>query len=72
VGPGKVADLFANDPEDEQEQEHVFAPPGRQDTVTFAQQVMNDNTTQLDTEEELKKSKKTKKKGSIFSFFSKS
>lgn len=71
LGPGKVADLFVTDTEeDEAGQEHAFAPPGRQDTVVFAQQVMNDNTTQLDTEEELKKTKKKKKGGNLFSVFS--
>jgi hypothetical protein len=69
LGPGKVADLFVTDTEDEAGQEHAFAPPGRQDTVVFAQQVMNDNTTQLDTEEELKKTKKKKKGGNLFSVF---
>lgn len=72
VGQGKVADLFVTDAEEaELQQEHVFAPPGRQDTVLFAQQVMNDNTTQLDTEEELHKKQK-KKKGGIFSRFTRS
>lgn len=73
VGPGRVADLFVTGSDDELAQDHAFAPPGRQDTVSFAQQVMVDNTAQLDTKEELNKSTAKKKKkngGSIFSAFS--
>lgn len=65
VGPGKVADLFAQP--DEEDQVPGAGPPGRQDTVSFAQQVMDDNTTKLDTEEEMRKQKKEKK--GLFSAF---
>lgn len=66
TGRGKVADLYIED-----EPEVVPAPPpaGRTDTVSFAQQVMNDNTNQLDTGEEIKKQKK---KGNVFTRFLKS
>lgn len=79
LGPGKIMDLFAEEdaeeaakPPGEQQQPPASSStkPGRTDTVSFAQQVMHDNTTQLDPEEEAKKQKK--KKGNIFtSMFSK-
>lgn len=57
LGPGKVKDLFAGDQApDGQETE------GRQDTVSFAQHVMDENTTQLDPKEEKKKRKGGKSK----------
>ena len=74
LGPGKIKDLFAEEDAEEaakppELQQPPQAEPGRTDTVSFAQQVMHDNTTQLDTEEE---AKKQKKKGNIFtSMFSK-
>jgi hypothetical protein len=51
-----------------EEQMTFPGPPGRQDTVSLAQDVMNQETNQLDTEEEMKKHKMDKK--SIFSRFS--
>lgn len=74
IGPGKIADLFAKPggggKEDDAE--------GGTGTVSLAQQVMDENTTQLDTHEEKMKhdmarehdEKETKeKKRSIFSRF---
>ncbi|KAL2211433.1 hypothetical protein CC79DRAFT_1266920 [Sarocladium strictum] len=55
TGPGKVMDLFAGEhPQEEQQQDN---------SVSVAQHVMNENTTQLNPEEEEKKrgSKKSKK-----------
>ena len=79
TGSGKVADLF-DQPDakigtleviDANQQEPTFpGPPGRQDTVSLAQDVMNQETTHLDTEQEAKKHKMDKK--SIFSRFSRS
>jgi stringent starvation protein B len=71
TGKGKVADLYAGSDEPETEPEPEPQPkPSRTDTVTFAQQVMNDNTNQLDTQEEMKK--QNKKKGNVFTRFLKS
>lgn len=55
TGEGKVVDLFAKPLE-----EAKPAPDGDQGSVTLAQQVMNENTTQLDTHEEKKKHDKKK------------
>lgn len=74
VGSGKVIDLFPK----MEGQEHEEAPPAAQDgqdTVSLAQQVMNDNTTQLDTHDEQAKQneergkKEKKEKKGIFSRF---
>lgn len=54
-GSGRVKDLFEHG--DGPVQEGVDATTG-QDTVSFAQQVMNENTNQLEPEAELKKHKK--------------
>jgi len=62
-GPGKVADLFSEAEGEE--------PTGRTDSVSVAQQVMHDNTTQLDAQEELDKKDKKKGKGGVLSFFKK-
>ncbi|KAF2118620.1 hypothetical protein BDV96DRAFT_488519, partial [Lophiotrema nucula] len=51
-GPGKVADLF---PEMESNAQEIGAAGQMQNTVLFAQQVMNDNTTQLDCQEEMQR-----------------
>ena len=52
TGKGAIMDLFANKPEaDPPELKHdedAMPPPKRQDTVQFAQQVMDENTTKLD------------------------
>ncbi|KAM5343401.1 hypothetical protein ACJ41O_011938 [Fusarium nematophilum] len=54
LGPGKVMDLFS--PDQLQGQPGEGEPhAGGPDTVSFAQQVMHENTTQLKPEEELKK-----------------
>lgn len=68
TGKGKVADFFDEEP-DEPGQQQPQPPSGRTDTVSFAQQVMHDNTNQLDTGEEMKKQKK---KGNVFTRFLKS
>jgi hypothetical protein len=78
VGPGKVADLFAEHQADEPEMpadaSQMAHPPGQQDTVKLAQQVMDENTAQLDTQSELDKvngvKKDKKKKKGILSMFS--
>ena len=49
TGPGAVADLFAA--QAEQEHESIEGQTG-QNTVLLAQQVMHDNTNQLDTKDE--------------------
>ncbi|OAQ58365.1 hypothetical protein VFPPC_10877 [Pochonia chlamydosporia 170] len=54
IGPGKIKDLFADG-------RLVTGPPvegepAQESTVSVAQQVMNENTTQLDAEEQMKKS----------------
>lgn len=52
TGKGAIMDLFAEkpdaDPPELQHDEAEIPPVKRQDTLSFAQQVMNDNTTQLD------------------------
>lgn len=75
TGPGKVADLF---PETESAEQEAQANTGN--TVSFAQQVMRVNTTQLDARQELqekktsgergKDSKEEKKKKGKSNFFS--
>ncbi|KAI5458953.1 hypothetical protein BGZ63DRAFT_389975 [Mariannaea sp. PMI_226] len=66
TGSGKVKDLFiAPEPQDH----GPGAPPGRTDTVSLAQQVMNDNTAQMDTQEEMEKHKGEKKRRSMLSRF---
>jgi hypothetical protein len=62
-GPGKVTDLFSGAEGEE--------PAGPTNSVSVAQQVMLDNTTQLDTQEELNKKGNKKGKGGILSFFKK-
>ncbi|CAM1505977.1 Fc.00g116140.m01.CDS01 [Cosmosporella sp. VM-42] len=67
VGPGTVEELFSNAEVQDQAGE---APPVNSGTVSLAEQVMNENTTQLDTQEELEKSMEVKEhKKSIFSRF---
>ncbi|KAF5025383.1 hypothetical protein F66182_2548 [Fusarium sp. NRRL 66182] len=69
LGPGKVQDLFDGG-ERPQEPLQENAKLGRSNTVSFANDVMNDNTTQLDTERELNKHKEEKKrKPSLLSRF---
>ena len=77
LGPGKIKDLFLQEEAEEaakppEQQQKPTEPPklGRPGTVSIAQQVMNDNTTQLDTEEEVKKYNK-EKKSNFLSMFSK-
>jgi hypothetical protein len=74
-GPGKIKDLFEGEETEGHEQQQIEtgpdAGPGRSDTVNLAQDVMNQNTTQLDTETEMTRhedEKKEKKKG-FFSHF---
>lgn len=57
TGSGKVVDLFAKTDDVDQGGE---APAG-ENTVSLAQQVMDENTTQLDPHEELDKHKRRKK-----------
>ncbi|KAF5241442.1 hypothetical protein FAUST_3872 [Fusarium austroamericanum] len=78
-GPGKIKDLFEGDepPEGHQQQQIEPGPDtrpdagsGRSDTVNLAQNVMNQNTTQLDTGREMERhedEKKEKKKKGFFS-----
>ena len=67
VGPGTVQELFYNPEVKDQPGEAPSASPG---TVSLAEQVMNENTTQLDTQEELEKQTEAKEhKRSIFSRF---
>ncbi|CZR35956.1 uncharacterized protein FPRO_03784 [Fusarium proliferatum ET1] len=91
-GPGKIKDLFDGEEKPENQQQHQIEQggepgaeagtqgpmhPGRSDTVNLAQDVMNQNTNQLDTEREMerhegeKDEKETKKKG-FFSRFKRS
>jgi hypothetical protein len=91
-GPGKIKDLFEGEekPEDQQQQqiEQGGEPgaepgtqppmhPGRSDTVNLAQDVMNQNTNQLDTEREMERHEdetedNEKKKKGFFSRFKRS
>lgn len=52
TGKGAIMDLFAARPEADppalQQDETEMPPPKRQDTLNFAQQVMDENTTKLD------------------------
>ncbi|KJX92993.1 hypothetical protein TI39_contig4466g00001 [Zymoseptoria brevis] len=52
TGKGAIMDLFAEQPEADppelQHDESEMPPPKRQDTVNFAQHVMDENTTKLD------------------------
>ncbi|KAL9948396.1 hypothetical protein ACHAQF_006765 [Verticillium nonalfalfae] len=52
-GEGAVKDLFIQDQPPPAQIEGVPPPPQRTDTVSLAQQVMNDNTNQLDTKQEM-------------------
>lgn len=82
VGPGKVKDLFTTTVEVQDESTGALAPSRpdapaqtqKQDSVSFAQQVMHDNTTQLNTQDELDRheSEKERKGGSMFSRFTRS
>ncbi|ROT38960.1 hypothetical protein SODALDRAFT_276205 [Sodiomyces alkalinus F11] len=70
VGPGKVMDLFSATVE--VEDEDAEAPAEQQpNSVSLAQQVMHDNTTQLNTQDELDRheSEKSKKRGGLLSRF---
>ncbi|KAF4450158.1 pppde peptidase protein [Fusarium austroafricanum] len=79
-GPGKIKDLFEGEqrPEGQAQiepgtQAGTQMHPGRSDTVNFAQDVMNQNTNQLDTEREMERhedeKKDKKKKKGFFSHF---
>ncbi|KAJ3531941.1 hypothetical protein NM208_g8652 [Fusarium decemcellulare] len=63
LGPGKIMDLFDHGnvqvPEGGTQEPPVQEGP---DTVSFAQQVMNENTTQLEPQEELRKRKERKER----------
>ncbi|KAF4981527.1 hypothetical protein FZEAL_2676 [Fusarium zealandicum] len=59
IGTGKVKDLFSGDQLQDQIHEGAAAPAGP-GAVSFAQQVMNDNTTQLETQEELSRHNRDK------------
>lgn len=54
TGDGEVLDLWEKHPEEQVEHEHLVADenaqpkPKRQGTLMMAQQVMNENTTELD------------------------
>ncbi|KAM0274322.1 hypothetical protein ACHAQH_007957 [Verticillium albo-atrum] len=52
-GDGAVKDLFVSDQGAPPQIEGMPPPPKRTDTVSLAQQVMNDNTNQLDTQQEM-------------------
>ncbi|KAF7544177.1 hypothetical protein G7Z17_g10157 [Cylindrodendrum hubeiense] len=74
VGSGKVVDLFAK--QEASDPEGAAPSPG-ENSVSVAQQVMNENTTQLDTQEELnkkvdEKEHKESKLDNILSRFTKS
>ncbi|KAF5989504.1 hypothetical protein FBULB1_883 [Fusarium bulbicola] len=91
-GPGKIKDLFEGQEKPEDQQQHQIEQggepgvepgtqqpmhPGRSDTVNLAQDVMNQNTNQLDTEREMErhedeKEDKEKKKKGFFSRFKRS
>ncbi|KLP14966.1 uncharacterized protein LW94_8335 [Fusarium fujikuroi] len=91
-GPGKIKDLFDGQEKPEDQQQHQIEQggepgaeagiqepmhPGRSDTVNLAQDVMNQNTNQLDTEREMErhedeKDEKEKKKKGFFSRFKRS
>ncbi|KAF4996546.1 hypothetical protein FGRMN_4430 [Fusarium graminum] len=81
-GPGKIQDLFEGEerPEETSQTEPQQEPgapthPGRSDTVNLAQNVMDQNTTQLDTETEMTRhvdEKNEKKKKGFFSRFKRS
>ncbi|KAL2760377.1 hypothetical protein ACRALDRAFT_1073745 [Sodiomyces alcalophilus JCM 7366] len=87
IGPGKVKDLFSTTVEVQDEGAGTPAPPssgapGQQhDSVSFAQKVMHDNTTQLNTQDELDRHRSEKGRkggggggggGGIFSRFTRS
>ncbi|KAF5556353.1 hypothetical protein FMEXI_1196 [Fusarium mexicanum] len=91
-GPGKIKDLFEGEEKPEDQEQHQIEQggepgvepgtqqpmhPGRSDTVNLAQDVMNQNTNQLDTEREMErhedeKEDKEKKKKGFFSRFKRS
>jgi len=94
-GPGKIKDLFEGEEKPEDQQQHQIEQggepgaeagtqqpmhPGRSDTVNLAQDVMNQNTNQLDTEREMErhqdekdeKDEKEKTKKGFFSRFKRS
>ncbi|CRK10025.1 hypothetical protein BN1708_009878 [Verticillium longisporum] len=52
-GEGAVKDLFIQEQPPPAQIEGMPPPPQRTDTVSLAQQVMNDNTNQLDTKQEM-------------------
>ncbi|KAF6521699.1 hypothetical protein HZS61_013227 [Fusarium oxysporum f. sp. conglutinans] len=85
-GPGKIKDLFEGEEKPEDQHKHQIEQggepgaepgtqqpmhPGRSDTVNLAQDVMNQNTNQLDTEREMerhedeKEDKRRRRKGSF-------
>lgn len=75
-GPGKIKDLFEGEekPDGQEQQQQIEPAPeadsGKADTVNLAQDVMNQNTNQLDTERELERHQdEKKKKGGFFSHF---
>ena len=68
-GPGKIMDLFEGDEQAQQQEQEQIDAGGQQkpNTVNFAQNVMDQNTTQLDTEREMERHEDEKKKGGFFS-----
>jgi len=75
-GKGKIKDLFEGDEEAQQQQQHQqeLEAGGQEkpNTVNFAQNVMDQNTTQLDTEREMERHEDEKKTGFFSSLKSKS
>ncbi|KAJ4011827.1 hypothetical protein NW752_004227 [Fusarium irregulare] len=68
-GPGKIMDLFEGDEQAQQQEQQELEAGGQEkpNTVNFAQNVMDQNTTQLDTEREMERHEDEKKKGGFFS-----
>ncbi|KAH7182375.1 uncharacterized protein B0J16DRAFT_343597 [Fusarium flagelliforme] len=73
-GKGKIMDLFEGDEEAQQQQQQELEAGGQEkpNTVNFAQNVMDQNTNQLDTEREMERHEDEKKKGFFSSLKSKS
>ncbi|SPO06975.1 uncharacterized protein DNG_09669 [Cephalotrichum gorgonifer] len=63
TGEGKVMELFVKGDGHNEVEMQAAAAGGDSNTVSFAQQVMNDNTTQLDTQEEVNKHKEEGSRG---------
>ena len=62
-------DLFEGDEQAQQQEQQELDAGGQEkpNTVNFAQNVMDQNTTQLDTEREMERHEDEKKKGGFFS-----